>query len=288
MGGMIAFLGCGEMNEAILAGLLKAGTAPDEVVATVRRAERVPGLAGRYPGVRFISVEEQPDGNRTASTGAAVVVLGVKPGETVGLARNIAPSLRPDAVVVSVAAALPLAQLEAVLPEGQPVIRSMPNTPLKLGRGVVSLSPGSHCTPAHLQQAKALFEGSGTVVEVPEEQIALVSAISGSGPAYAYYLAEAMAAAGEKLGLDPELAEHLARETVAGAGLVLGEPGATAAALRQAMTGPGTITSHAIAVFEGRDLPGIIAEGARATVERTAEVTAELNGTAALGAAGRD
>ena len=156
----------------------------------------------------------------------------------------------------------------------------MPNTPLKLGRGVVSLSPGSFCAPAQLQQARAVFEGSGTVVEVPEEQIALVSAISGSGPAYAYYLAEAMAAAGEELGLDRELSELLARETVAGAGLMLGEPGATATALRKAMTGPETITSRAIAVFDGRDVPGIIAEGARATVKRTAEITAQLGGTA--------
>jgi len=285
---MIAFLGCGEMNEAILAGLLKAGTAPEDVVATVRRAERVPALAGRYPGVRFISTEDQPDGNRTACAGAAVVVLGVKPGETVELARNISPSLRPDAVVMSVAAALPLAQLEAVLPERQAVLRSMPNTPLKLGRGVVSLSPGTSCTPAQLQQARAVFEGSGTVVEIPEEQIALVSAISGSGPAYAYYLAEAMAAAGETLGLDPELSELLARETVAGAGLMLGEPGATAAVLRKSMTGPGTITSTAIAMFEARGLPGIIAEGAGATVKRTAEITAELSGTAAQTRAGRD
>jgi len=280
MTSMIAFLGCGEMNEAIMAGLLKAGTAPEDVVATVRRAERVPGLASRYPGVRIISSEEEPEGNRSACEGAAVVVLGVKPGDTVGLARAIGPSLRPDAVVVSVAAALPLAQLEAALPQGQPVIRSMPNTPLKLGRGVVSLSPGSTCSPAQLQQARAVFEGSGTVVEVPEEQIALVSAISGSGPAYAYYLAEAMAAAGEELGLDRELSELLAQETVAGAGLMLSEPGATATALRNAMTGPETITSRAIAVFDGRDVPGIIAEGARATVKRTAEITALLGETA--------
>jgi pyrroline-5-carboxylate reductase len=278
MGSMIAFLGCGEMNEAIMAGLLKAGTAPGDVVATVRRAERAAALAERYPGVRFIPGDEDPDGNRTACEGAAVVLLGIKPGETAGLAREIGPSLRPDAVVVSVAAALPLAQLEAALPAGQPVVRSMPNTPLKLGRGVVSLSPGSACTSAQLQQARAVFEGSGTVVEVPEEQIALVSAISGSGPAYAYYLAEAMASAGEKLGLDPELAELLARETVAGAGLMLGAPGATATELRKAMTGPGTITSHATAVFDRRDVPGIIVEGARATVRRTAEITAHLTG----------
>lgn len=273
---MIAFLGCGEMNEAIMAGLLKAGTSPDRVVATVRSADRAAALRGSYPGVTVISTEENPDGNRAACIGAAVVVLGVAPGATAELARAVSPALRRDAVVVSVAAALPLAQLEAALPEGQAVVRSMPNTPLKMGRGIVSLSPGRSCTSVQLQQARSIFEGSGTVVEVPEEQIALVSAISGSGPAYAYYLAEAMAAAGAGLGLEEELAELLARETVAGAGLMLGAPGATAAALRQAMTGPETITSRAIAVFEERGFPGIIAEGAGATVKRTGEVTARL------------
>lgn len=275
---MIAFLGCGEMNEAILAGLLKAGTAPEGVTATVRRAERAAELRGQYPGVTFLSTEEDPDGNRTACEGAAVVVLGVKPGATAELAQAVSPALRPDAVVVSVAAALPLAQLEAALPEGQPVVRSMPNTPLKVGRGIVSLSPGSSCSAEQLQQARSIFNGAGTVVEVPEEQIALVSAISGSGPAYAYYLAETMAAAGVELGLDPELAGLLARETVAGAGLMLAEPGATAGALRAAMTGPETITSRAIRVFDELGMPGIVAEGARATVRRTAEVTAQLGG----------
>jgi pyrroline-5-carboxylate reductase len=278
MAGMIAFLGCGEMNEAILAGLLKAGTAPEGVVATVRRAEHAAELRGRYPGVTFISSEEDPDGNRTACGGAAVVVLGVKPGATAELARAVSPALRRDAVVVSVAAALPLAQLEAALPEGQPVVRSMPNTPLKVGRGIVSLSPGSSCGPEHLERAGEIFRGSGTVVEVPEEQIALVSAISGSGPAYAYYLAETMADAGVELGLEPGLAELLARETVAGAGWMLSEPGATASTLRQAMTGPETITSRAINVFNELGMPGIVAEGARATVRRTAEITAQLDG----------
>ena len=279
MAGMIAFLGCGEMNEAIMAGLLSSGTAARDVVATVRRTDRAAELHERYPGVAFISTGDNPDGNLAACKAAAVVVLGVKPGATAELARAVSPALQPDTVVVSVAAALPLAVLEAALPEGQPVVRGMPNTPLKVGRGVTSLSPGSHCGPEHLDRAREIFRGSGVVAEVPEEQIALVSAISGSGPAYAYYLAEAMAAAGADLGLDPELAELLARETVAGAGLMLAGPGAGATALRQAMTGPETITSRAINVFNELGMPGIVAEGARATVRRTAEITALLDGS---------
>jgi len=276
MSNRIAFLGCGSMNEAILGGLLKAGTDPGDVVATVRRAERASELAGRYQGITAIAGEEEPDNNKQAAKGSAVVILGVKPVGITDLAREISPALSPDTVVVSVAAAVSIAQLEAALPAGQPVIRTMPNTPAKLGRGVVSVSPGTHCTPEQLQLVKDILKGAGTVVEVPEEQVDALSAISGSGPAYAFYLAEAMANAGEELGLDRELSLLLARETVAGAGLMLAEPGANPAALRKAVTSPNGTTERAIATFDEQGIPAIIAAGAKAAADRAAEITRQL------------
>lgn len=276
MSNRIAFLGCGSMNEAILGGLLEAGTDPGDVVATVRRAERATELAERYPGITAIAGEEEPDNNRQATKGSAVVILGVKPVGIADLAREISPALSPDTVVVSVAAAVSIAQLEAALPEGQPVIRTMPNTPAKLGRGVVSVSPGTHCSPGQLQKVKDILQGAGTVVEVPEEQVDALSAISGSGPAYAFYLAEAMASAGEELGLDRELSLLLARETVAGAGLMLAQPGADPAALRKAVTSPNGTTERAIATFDEQGIPAIIAAGARAAADRAAEITRQL------------
>ncbi|WP_457946362.1 pyrroline-5-carboxylate reductase [Pseudarthrobacter sp. alpha12b] len=276
MSNRIAFLGCGSMNEAILGGLLEAGTDPGDVVATVRRAERASELAGRYHGITAIAGEEEPDNNRQAAKGSAVVILGVKPVGIADLAREISPALSPDTVVVSVAAAVSIAQLEAALPAGQPVIRTMPNTPAKLGRGVVSVSPGTHCTPEQLQMVKDILQGAGTVVEVPEEQVDALSAISGSGPAYAFYLAEAMASAGEELGLDRELSLLLARETVAGAGLMLAEPGADPSALRKAVTSPNGTTERAIATFDEQGIPAIIAAGARAAADRAAEITRQL------------
>ncbi|MGM9471583.1 pyrroline-5-carboxylate reductase [Pseudarthrobacter sp. YS3] len=272
----IAFLGCGSMNEAILSGLVNAGTDPADIVATVRRAERAEELALRHHGITAIAGEEEPDNNKQAAKGSAVVVLGVKPVGIQDLAREISGSLSPKTIVVSVAAAVSLAQLEAALPAGQPVIRSMPNTPAKLGRGVISVSAGSNCTPEQLQQAKDVFRGAGTVVEVPEEQVDAVSAISGSGPAYAFYLAEAMAAAGVELGLDEELSLLLARETVAGAGMMLAEPGADPAALRKAVSSPKGTTEAAIATFDEQGLPAIIAAGARAATDRAAEITRQL------------
>ncbi|GAC1486602.1 MAG: pyrroline-5-carboxylate reductase [Pseudarthrobacter sp.] len=276
MSNRIAFLGCGSMNEAILAGLLGAGTDPADVVATVRRAERAAELAERHHGITAIAGDEEPDNNKQAAKGSGVVILGVKPVGIADLAHEISGSLSPKTLVISVAAAVSLAQLEAALPPGQPVIRTMPNTPAKLGRGVVSVSPGTHCSPEQLQQAKDIFKAAGTVVEVPEEQVDAISAISGSGPAYAFYLAEAMAAAGVELGLDRDLAMLLARETVAGAGFMLAEPGADPAALRISVTSPNGTTERAIATVDERGLPAIIAAGARAAAERAAEISKQL------------
>lgn len=264
------------MNEAILGGLVEGGTDPADIVATVRRAERAAELAERHHGITAIAGAEEPDNNKQAATGSNIVILGVKPVGITDLAREISDSLSPNTVVVSVAAAVSIAQLEAALPAGQPVIRSMPNTPAKLGRGVISVSPGTHCTPEQLQKVKDLLRAAGTVVEVPEEQVDALSAISGSGPAYAFYLAEAMAAAGVELGLDPELSLLLARETVAGAGFMLAEPGADPSALRVAVTSPNGTTERAIATFDERGIPAIIAAGAKAAADRAAEITKQL------------
>ncbi|WP_427129370.1 pyrroline-5-carboxylate reductase [Pseudarthrobacter sp. S9] len=276
MSNRIAFLGCGSMNEAILGGLIGGGHDPADIVATVRRAERAAELAARHHGITAIAGEEEPDNNRQAVTGSDVVILGVKPVGVADLAREISGSLSPDTIVISVAAAVSLQQLEAALPAGQPVIRTMPNTPARLGRGVVSLSPGTSCSAEQLRKAKDILSAVGTVVEVPEEQVNALSAISGSGPAYAFYLAEAMAAAGVELGLDPELSLLLARETVAGAGFMLAEPGADPTALRKAVTSPNGTTERAIVTFDERGLPGIIADGARAAAARSAEITKQL------------
>lgn len=271
----IVFLGCGSMGEAILAGMLAAGTSPQSVVVTVRRPERAHELATRH-GVTALASNEEAEANAEAVVGANVVVLGVKPVGIVELCREIADALESNAVVISVAAAVSLAQLEGALRPGQPVVRSMPNTPLQVGRGVVALSAGSAADEHHLAAAHSVFDGSGVVLDIPEDQQNAVSAISGSGPAYAFYLAEAMAAAATDFGLSPEIAQILARETVAGAGIMLAEPGANATALRRAVTSPNGTTEQAIASFDRDGLPAIISTGAQAAAARAAAITAEL------------
>jgi pyrroline-5-carboxylate reductase len=273
----ISFLGCGSMNGAILTGLLAAGLPPQQVTATVRGAEKAADLARRH-GVSVLSSTKDSAANRTAAAAADVVLLGVKPVGILDLAREISPALKPGTVVISVAAAISIDMLEAALPEGQPVIRSMPNTPSSLGRGVLSISAGTNATGELMDQARTILSAAGTVVEIPEEQVDALSAVSGSGPAYAFYLAEAMAAAGVKLGLDEDLAKLLATETVAGAGFMLAEEGADATALRKAVTSPNGTTERAIATFDEQGLPDIVAAGARAAAERAAAITRELGG----------
>lgn len=265
------------MGEAILTGLLSAGTPPQSVTVTVRRPERAEELAQRH-GVTALASNEESKANSEAVAGASVVILAVKPVGVAALCREIAEDLDPGAVVVSVAAAVSLEQLERALRPGQPVVRSMPNTPLKVGRGVVALSAGTSAGEHDLAAAHEIFDGSGVVLDVPEDQQDAVSAISGSGPAYAFYLAEAMAAAAQEFGLSAEISQVLARETVAGAGLMLAEPGADAAALRRGVTSPKGTTEQAIATFEKLGLPGIVSAGAKAAAARAAEITEELAG----------
>ena len=265
------------MNEAILGGLLEGGTDPMEIVATVRRAERAAELAERHAGITAIAGSEEPDNNKQAAKGAGIVILGVKPVGIAELAREVSGSLSPDTIVISVAAAVSIAQLEAALPAGP---AGDPDDAQHSRRSWAAAwsrcLPGTNCSPEQLQRAKDILGAVGTVVEIPEEQVDALGAISGSGPAYAFYLAEAMAAAGVELGLDEELALLLARETVAGAGLMLAEPGAEPAALRKAVTSPNGTTERAIATFDDRGMPAIIAAGARAAADRAAEITKQL------------
>ena len=270
----LAFLGTGSMNGAILQGILASGHDPKLVTATVRSTQRVAQLEAL--GVNVLVGEADEAANQKAAAEADVVFLGVKPYAITQLCEEISPALRPQTVVVSVAAAITLESMCSHLPAGQPVVRSMPNTPLMVGAGVVGLSPAASVSAAQLEQVQALFAGSGDVHVIDEAQQDALSAISGSGPAYAFYLAEAMASAGVKLGLDAELSRQLARATVSGAGKMMADEQADPAAMRRGVTSPNGTTERAIAVFEEQDIPGIIAAGTQAAAARAAQLSAEL------------
>lgn len=278
----IVMLGLGSMNGAILDGLLASGVAPDDVVATTRSRESASERSARH-GIRVIP-EQGHDGessaNRDAVAEAEVVLLGVKPAQITELCREIAGALRPDAVVVSVAAAVTVAMLEDALPAGQPVIRSMPNTPLAVGRGVVGLVPGSRTTAEQTRTVEGMLAACGAVHVVEEGQIEALTGISGSGPAYLYYVAEQMAAAGVELGLDADLAADLAAQTVQGAGDMLVEARRTgdtdAADLRAAVTSPGGTTERGVAALSEGGVPAAVRAAVAASAARSAEISRDL------------
>ena len=273
----LTFLGAGSMNGSILRGVLAAGTEAGGVRATTRSASSAEALH-RETGVEVFAGESDPEANRKAVAGADIVLLGVKPYAILDLAREVAPALDPSTVVVSVAAGVTLDALQRALPDGQPVVRCMPNTPSSVGRGALSVTPGEHTSAEQLAQVKDVLSTVGTVVEVPEHLIRAVTGVSGSGPAYVFYLAEAMQQAGEKLGLDPETARVLAKETVSGAGELLAPEDADPAALRRAVTSPGGTTEQAITTFDEKGLRDIVAAGAEASATKGDEMEKEYDG----------
>lgn len=273
----LTFLGAGSMNGSILRGVLAAGTEAGRVRATTRSASSAEALH-EETGVEVFAGESDPEANTQAVAGADVVLLGVKPYAVLDLAREVAPALDQATVVVSVAAGVALDALQNALPDGQPVVRCMPNTPSSVGRGALSVTPGEHTSAEQLARVRELLSTVGTVVEVPEHLIRAVTGVSGSGPAYVFYLAEAMQQAGERLGLDPETARLLAKETVSGAGELLRPDDADPAALRRAVTSPGGTTEQAITTFDEKGLREIVAAGAEASAAKGDEMEKEYGG----------
>ncbi|MCH8561503.1 pyrroline-5-carboxylate reductase [Nesterenkonia sp. LB17] len=275
----IAMLGLGSMNGAILAGLLDSSVAPEQVQATTRSAATAEQRATQF-GISVLAEQDDAEANRSAAGKADIIFLGVKPHGIVALAAEIASTVKPGAVVVSVAAAISVDMIEAALPQGQPVIRSMPNTPLSVGLGVVGLVPGTHVSPQDTETVAQLLGASGAVHVIDESQIDALTGISGSGPAYAFYLAEAMAEAGVELGLDRALAADLAAQTIYGAGKMLVEHQAAgtadAAGLRRAVCSPNGTTERAINAFDEHDLPAAVRAAVNASAHRSAEITDEL------------
>lgn len=274
---VLSFLGTGSMNGSILRGVLAGGTPAERVRATTKSASSAQTLR-EDTGVTVLSGEENARANLEAVKDADVVLLGVKPYAILDLAREIAPVLQPGTVVASVAAGITLDALEKALPQGQPVVRTMPNTPSSVGRGVISVTPGTHTTPDQLNVVKEVLSSVATVVEVEEHLVRAVTGVSGSGPAYVFYLAEAMQRAGEELGLPSDVARVLAKETVAGAGVLLSPDDADPAALRKAVTSPGGTTEKALNTFDERGLKDVIAAGAAASAERGDEMEQEYCG----------
>ncbi|KRC51782.1 pyrroline-5-carboxylate reductase [Leifsonia sp. Root227] len=270
----IAMLGAGSMGRAILSGLLAPGVTVDGGIrVTNRSAARAAELSGTA-GVTAYATEEKADANRTAVDGAEIVIVAVKPAMVPDLLREIGASLTPGAVVVSVAAGVTTATFESLLPETVAVVRSMPNTPAVVGKAVTGISGGNRARQEDLALVRTLFETVGEVVEVPESQLDALGTISGSGPAYVFFLIEQLTEAAVAKGFTPEQAATLVNGTFLGASELLVSSGEDPAELRRRVTSPGGTTERAIAVLADADLSGLFTRATDAALARSRELGA--------------
>ncbi|WP_435080853.1 pyrroline-5-carboxylate reductase [Clavibacter michiganensis] len=270
----LAMLGTGSMNGAILGGLLQPGVEVDGDVRVTTRSAASAATLGERDGVTASSVEEDADANRRAVRGARVVIVGVKPHMVPDLLREIADDLDPGALVISVAAGVTIATFESLLPESVAVLRSMPNTPSLVGRGVTGLAAGTRSTPEHLALARAVFATVGDVVEVPEERIDALSTISGSGPAYVFLLIEELTRTAEAKGFSPDEARVLVQGTFRGAVELLAASDDEPAELRRRVTSPKGTTERAVQVLQAADLSGLFDRATDAALARARELAA--------------
>jgi pyrroline-5-carboxylate reductase len=265
----IGFLGTGNMAEALIKGLIKAGVVePKQVWGSDPRRERCKHLADTY-GIHTTTHNE--DVVRHAS----IVVLSVKPQILPGVAREVAPHLKPQALVISVAAGIPLDTLEGLLPSGTRVVRTMPNTPALVGAGATAIAAGGHATEADLDIARRIFDAVGKTVILDEEQLDAVTGLSGSGPAYVFLIIEALSDAGVKMGLSRYNALALAAQTVLGSAQLLLETNEHPGRLKDMVTSPGGTAIAGIATLEAGGLRTTLINAVEAATQRSRALGAE-------------
>jgi pyrroline-5-carboxylate reductase len=253
------------MAEALVRGVLRAGLVPAERIAV---SDPDPSRREVFESLGVRAAEE----NAVVLESTDVVVLAVKPQVLADVLEGLKGRARPDHLFVSIAAGVPTPAIESRLPEGSRVVRVMPNTPMQVGKGAACLARGRHATDEDMRVAVELFETSGVAFEVAEPDLDAVTAVSGSGPAYAFFLAECMIEAAVAEGLTPGLARGLAAATIEGAGTFLGAGREDAAELRRRVTSPGGTTQ---AAFERLDEAGVRRTFVSA-IRRAAERSREL------------
>ncbi|MEO6941964.1 MAG: pyrroline-5-carboxylate reductase [Terrimesophilobacter sp.] len=270
----VAILGAGSMGGAILAGLLAPGVTVDGGIRVTNRSE-AKAAALRRPGVTSLSAESDPQANSVAVRGAHIILIAVKPAMVPDVLREIAEVLEPDAILVSVAAGVTTATMEALVPPTVAVLRAMPNTPATVRRGVTGVSAGTRATSEHLDLVTRLFETVGKVVVVPEARIDALSTISGSGPAYVFFLIEELTKTAVSMGFSEADADTLVTTTFLGASELLEASGSTPGELRRKVTSPNGTTERAIAVLEAADLNAIFDRATAAALRRARELSRE-------------
>jgi pyrroline-5-carboxylate reductase len=266
----LAIIGGGKIGEALLSGLVRRGGA-DGIVVCERSPDRAAELARRY-GVPALDLAG-------AAARARVLLVAVKPQDIDTLLGELAAHVDQAHLVVSVAAGVPTARIEAALPDRTPVVRVMPNTPALVDEGMSVLSPGAHASEADLDEAEALLAAVGQVRRVPESQQDAVTALSGSGPAYFFYLVEAMVDAGILLGLPRALAADLIVQTALGAAVMMRDSGEHPVQLREAVSSPAGTTIAAIRELEKHGVRAALMAAIEAAHARSVELGRRTDGS---------
>ncbi len=260
----VAVLGAGVMGEALLSGLLRSGRTPADLLVAERRPDRATELRERY-GVDVVS-------NLEAATRADTLLLVVKPQDMDALLSEIAGVVTPATLVISLAAGITTAFIESRLVAGVAVVRVMPNTPALVDEGMSAISGGTNCDELHLAAAETLLGSVGHVLRVPEKHQDAVTAISGSGPAYIYYVVEAMIEAGVLLGLPRVTSSELVVQTLFGAATMLRETGEHPTVLRENVTSPAGTTVAALRELDDHKVRAAFLSAMEAARDRSREL----------------
>lgn len=268
----IAILGAGSMGGALLDGLLQSGAGLDGIIVTNRTEVKAAPL--RSPRIVSLSTEIEPDANRVAVRGAHLVLVAVKPAMVPDLLAELRDAFEPDALIISVAAGVTLASMEDLVPNV--VFRSAPNTPSIVRRGVTGLVSSSRATSDDTAMVRALFETVGVVLEVPEEKINALSAISASGPAYVFFLIEQLTQTAQHLGFDKSQAELIVQQTFRAASELLASSGVRADELsQQVLTDTGS-TERAVEVLKSGNLSSVFDRATASAIARAEEMAKGL------------
>ncbi|MFS8098061.1 pyrroline-5-carboxylate reductase [Lentzea alba] len=260
----IAVLGAGKIGEALLSGLLQGGRAATDLMFTEKHEERSASLTAQY-GIEATTIAG-------AAAKADVLIVAVKPQDIEPLLTELKPVLKAGTLIVSLCAGLPTSLYERRLPAGTPVVRVMPNTPMVVGEAMSAVSGGSNATPEHLKVVEELLSTVGKVAVVPESQQDAVTALSGSGPAYFFFLVEAMIDAGILLGIPRDLASTLIIQSAVGAATMLAEGSSHPVILREAVTSPAGTTIMAIRELEKHGVRAALLAAIESARDRSVEL----------------
>jgi pyrroline-5-carboxylate reductase len=263
----LALLGGGRMGEALARGLIAAGWDRDSIAIAEIDGDRRRVLEEQLPGVRIVPSPAW------AAADVEVVVIAVKPGDVASVLEVCTPTLPEQALVLSIAAGVTIAEVEAAA-GNRPVVRAMPNTGALVGKGAAAIAAGTRAEDVHLALAEQVLGAVGTVVRVPEDQLDAVTGLSGSGPAYVFLVAEAMIDAGVLVGLPRPVAATLVRQTLLGAATLLDETGESPESLRAAVTSPGGTTAAGLQALEAHGVRAAILDAVEAATLRSREMGA--------------